>query len=152
MQVDRSRVGRHLRRQIHHLLFRPFTGVGRRVKIDRIDLDAPLGNHPPGHRRINTAGQKQHRLAACAYRHTARPRNDLGIDIDLVPNLHMQKNIRLMHVHSHFRKSIQDRAAQLHIDLHGIKRIILSGASGRHLKTPVFDRIDPVHIVHDRAL
>ena len=105
MQVDRSRVGRHLRRQIHHLLFRPFTGVGRRVKIDRIDLDAPLGDHPPGHRRINTAGQKQHRLAACAYRHTARPRNDLGIDIDLVPNLHMQKNIRLMHVHSAVRKT-----------------------------------------------
>ena len=152
MEIYRARIGRHLGCQIHHFLFRPLTGVRRCMKIYRIDLDTPLRDHPSGHRRINATGQKQHSLAARAYRHATRPRNDLGININLISYFHIQKDVRLVHIHMHLRISLQNGASQFHIDLHGIERVILSGTSGRNLKALMPIRINRANIIHDRLL
>ena len=150
MQIDRPRISSHLRCQIHHLLFRTLAGIRRCMEIYRINLNAPLRDHPARHRGIDTAGQKQHGLTACAHRHSSRSRDDLGININLIAYLHIQKDVRLMHVHMHFRICIQNHASQFHVDLHGIKRIILPGASGRHLEALILIRIHRIDIVDNR--
>ena len=55
-----------------------------------------------------------------------------------------------MHIHGQLRKCIQDHSAELHIQLHGIQWIILSGSSCLYLKREVLVRIYVIHILYYR--
>ena len=130
MQTDRSRISCHFFRQVHHLLLRPLGCIRRRVKIDSVYFDSPLCNHPSGHRRVYTAGQAKHGAAVASHRHASRPRQHFGIDINPVPDLKIKQYLRLMHIHVHGRKCLQNRFAKRRIDFHGSEREALVYAAG----------------------
>ena len=103
MKIDGTSVLGYDLRQIHHLLLSTVARVWRCMKIHCIYLYAALCDHIACHGGINTAGQKKHRLTACADGHTAGSGDDLGINIDFLTDLHIQHNVRIMHIHCHLR-------------------------------------------------
>ena len=119
------------------------------MEINRIHIDAPLGNHISRNRRIDSTGQKQHALAVCTKRQPARSRNDLGINTDPFTDFNKQLNLRLMHIHTELRKCIQNRCSKLCIELHGIQRIIFSRPARKHLEGLMLVRIDRIHIIYN---
>ena len=54
MQVNRAGVAGHDFSKVDDLLLCSLAGVGRRIEINRIYLDASLGNHVTGYRRVDT--------------------------------------------------------------------------------------------------
>ena len=60
----------------------------------------------------------------------------------------MQHHIRLMHIHLHLRKRIQQHASHFPIDRHGIQRIIFSCSSCIHFKGQMLVLINLIHILH----
>ena len=134
MQTDGAAVACHQFSQVHNLLFRAFAGVRRRVEIHSVNLYTAFCDHIAGHRAVNAAGQKKHGSAAGAHRHAAGPRDHLGIQIYLIPDLHMDKHIRFVHIHFHIGAGIQDLSAQLRIQFHGIHGITLFRSPHIHLK------------------
>ena len=134
MQTDRAGVGSDLLREIHDLLLRTLRGIGRRVEICRVQRDTALRDHPARDRRIDPAGQKEHCLAGRPDRHAARSRNDLRINIDLIADLNVKKDLRIMDVDLHRRIGHEDRLSELRIHLHGRQRIFLVHTSRLHLE------------------
>ncbi len=55
MQIDRSCITGYLSCQIHNLLLRTVRGIRRCMEVHRINLNATLGDHITGNRRIDTA-------------------------------------------------------------------------------------------------
>ena len=140
VEPDRAAVGRYDPRKIHNLLFRPLAGIRRRMEVDRIDGHSPLGDHIAGNRGIDSAGEKELCLPVCPYRHASRSGNDMGIDIDLLSDLHGDHTVRMMDIHLHPWASVQNRLSQIRVQLHGILRIAFVGAPRENLKglSPAF--------------
>ena len=149
VKIDGARILRNDLRKVHNLLLCALAGIGRRVEINGVDLYAPLCDHVARNRRIDTAREKEHGLSAGSNGHAARSRDDLGIDIDLLADLHVQHNVGIMNVHRHLRISVQKHLAKVRIDLHGLLWIVLSCAARIHLKGLIFIWIHLVNIVHD---
>ncbi len=120
------------------------------MEISCLQLHTTFTDHITCNRRIDSAGKQEHRLTACSDRHSARSRNDLGIDIDFFSDLHIQFKIRMMHIHLHIRACIQNDTAKLTVDLHGAHRIILSGTSCTYLEGLIAFRINCLDIIYDR--
>ena len=57
VQLNGSRILRHLLRQVNDLLFCPLAGVRRCVKIGGLDGHSPLGDHIARYRTVNSAGK-----------------------------------------------------------------------------------------------
>ena len=133
-EFDRSRVRGDKPCQVDDLLLRPLTRVRRRMEISRLDLHASLCDHISCHRAVDPAGEEQHRTAVCPYRHASRPGDDLGIQVDHLADLHIQPDVRVMHIHLHLRVSVQHCLAERTVDLHGVYRIPLVRAPGLHFK------------------
>ena len=127
IQVDGTCIPGHLFRQFHHLLLRALTGIGRRMEIDRVDLDAALCHHIACHRAVDAAGEQKHGFSVCAHRHTARTGNHIGIQVNLLTDLHMQHQIRLVYIHPHIREGVQNLRAKLRVHLHGSHGIGFAG-------------------------
>ena len=145
VQPDRARVSGHLARQVDDLLQRALAGIGRRVEIDRIQLHASLCDHISRDRGIDAAGQKQHCLAAYADRQSAGSRNNVGIDVDLLPDLNVQHDLGLVHIYGQIGAGHEDRLADLLVDTHGIERIFLVQSSCVNLESGLFGRIFLLH-------
>ena len=149
VKIDGTRVLRHDPRKVNHLLLCALTGIGRRMEINCIDLDASLCNHIARHRRIDAAGQKKHGLSTRTDGHAARSRNDFRIQINLLADLHVQHDVWVMNVHRHLGIRVQKDLAKIRIDLHGLLGVILPRAARIHLKGLVLVGIHLVDIVHD---
>ena len=83
-----------------------------------LDLHAPLGDHIGSHRGINAAGQQAHGSTAHTGGQSARTRLRRAMNIGCqVPNLHIYRIFRMVHVHLHsgmgFRQSAADLLGQL---------------------------------------
>ena len=62
--------------------------------MDHLQGDAPLGDHPGGHRGVDAAGEEAHRPAADAHRQAARPGLGVGVDKSgVVPDLQVDGEV-----------------------------------------------------------
>ena len=105
------------------------------MEISRIQGHSSLGDHPACDRGIDTAGQEQLRFSVGANRHSARSRNDLRIDEDLIAHFDIEHHGRVMHIDFHFTgKSIQELRADFRIHIHRTDRIVFIGPAGVHLE------------------
>ena len=134
VQPDRSRVSGHLAREVDDLLQRSLAGIGRRVKIDRVQLHTPLRDHVSRHRGVDAARQEQHCFAAYADRKAARTGNDVGVDVYFLPDLNVEHDLRIVDVHRQVRTGHEDRLADLLVDAHGIDRVLLVEPSRVYLE------------------
>ena len=66
--------------------------------------------------------------------HTARTRDNVRVQINMLPHFHMNHQLRLMHIYAHTRKRVQNPAAQLRVHLHGSLWISLAGTAGLYLE------------------
>ena len=148
MKINRTGIAGHNSRQIYHLLLCAFTGIWRCMEINRINFNAAFCNHIACNRGINASGQKQHRLASRAHRHSSGTGNDFGININFLSDLNIQQDIGIVHIHLHFRICFQNRFPHIHINGHGILGIILAGTSGCHLKGFVSIRIHICNVLN----
>ena len=148
MQINRTRVAGYLSCKIHYLLLRTVTGIWGCMEVNCINLYASLGDHIACNRGINTAGQKEHCLAVTADRHSAGARNFHRININLFTDFNVEHNIRMMNIHAHFRKRIEDYSTHFTVYLLGIHRIILPCTTGIYLEGNVLIRIVLVHIIN----
>ena len=162
IQLNRPRIGRNNPRQIYNLLLCPLACIRRRMKIDGLHTDAPLGCKIPRNRTVNSSGEQKHRPPAGSDRHSARPRNNLGIDIGLIPDLHHDPFHGSAHIDPAARKSFQQIFSHSGTDLRRRDRILLIRALGLHLegKFPIavyllnevpypFSQIIPLGVLND---
>ena len=132
--MDGTTVACHQFCQIHNLLFCTLAGVRRRVEIYSVNLHTALCDHISCHWAVYAAGQKKHGFSSGSHRHSAGSWDHLGVQIYLIPDLQMDKYIRLVYIHFHIGARIQNRSAQLCVQLHRIHGIALLGPSHIHLK------------------
>ena len=141
MQVDGACVFRYLLCQVFDLAQSPFAGIRRGVEIDRVQLDASLGDHVAGDRGIDTAGQQQHGLAADAAGQTAGTGNHMGIHGELLPDLDIEHDLGIMDIHLQTGLRLQNGMSHFGVDLQGIHRILLIEPPGMDLKGMLAVRI-----------
>ena len=102
------------------------------------DGDPALHRQVRGDRRIDPAGQHDHRLAADADRITAGTRILIGHDVRiLLMHLDLDLHIRRLHIDLP-RRIAQDVARHGAVDLVRDHRKLLPAPSGRHLEGPLF--------------
>ena len=118
MQLDRSCIFGNLLCKIHYLLFGPLAGVRRCMEIGCLQSDATFGDHITCNRTVDSTGKQKHRGSIGPDRHTARSRNDLGININLFSYLYMKQYIRVVYIYPDFRECIQNSFSEVIIDLH----------------------------------
>ena len=118
------------------------------MEIDRINQDSSFCYHIACHRTVNSAGKKQHGFAVCSHRHTARTGNDLRINVDLVTDLHIHHDLRIVYIHFCLREGFQELLAQCRIDFHGKHGIVFSRSSRIDLKGIVSFRMCLAHERH----
>ena len=152
MQPDRPGITGNDPGKIHNLLLCSLTCVRRRMEICCFNAHTSLGNHISGHRTVDTTGQKKHRLSVRSNRHSACSRNNLRIHIDLIADLYMQHDIRMMHIYTGLRKRFQNSFTKITVDLHRCLRIRLSCSSCFHLESQVLIRIHFIHVCHNILL
>ena len=148
METDRSAVACNQFCQIHNFLFRSLAGVRRRMEIHRVNLHSAFRNHVSCHWAVDPSGKEQHRLAVGSHRHTARSRDRLGIQIDILTDLHIQIHIRMMHVYLHIRTRVQDPLSQLTVQLHGTEGIRLFRTARTYLEGFLLLPVHLLHVIH----
>ena len=116
------------------------------MKISSLNGNTTLCNHITCYRTVDTTGQKQHCFSGCSNRHTARSRNDHGINIYLRTNFHVQHDIRVMYVNFHLRISVQNDLTKICIDLLGVFREVFPCSSGNYFESLIFIRIYVIQI------
>ena len=119
------------------------------MEINSVNFHASLSYHITGHRGINASRQKKHRLSSRPHRHAAGPRDSLGIYIYFFPDFNMKQDIRLMHIHFHFRIGIQKNLPCFTIDFHGGERVVLSCSAGIDFKAFLCLRIHFPYVSDD---
>ena len=147
VELDRTSVNSYKGSQVHDLLLCALACVGRSVEINRIDLDATLGNHVSGNRAVDSAGQKKCRAAVGADRHTAGAGHGDGIDKNAVAYFYGQRNFRVVHIHMHFRKAVEQVFAQVCRQFHGSLRETLVSPASEHFEAEVLVWVNLVDIV-----
>ena len=120
MEIDWSGIRRQLSRQVYYLLFCTLARIRRCMEVGCIQLDASLADHITCHRAVDSAGEQQHRLSICANRHSARSRNNLRVNKDLsaLAKLHVNHDLRMMHIDFQPRKFFQNTLAKDCIHFH----------------------------------
>ena len=146
MQTDRAAVACNEFCKIHNLLFGSLAGVRRSVEVNGINLNTAFCDHVSGNRTVDTAGKQQHGLSLCADRHTARACDALAVQINLLTQLDVQIDIRLVNVYFEVRADIEDAAAQLAVDFHCVHRIVFVRTACAYLKGFLLGRVQLFHV------
>ena len=103
--------------------------------MDRFDLNAPLGHHVGGHRRIDTAGEQAHRSAANTRGQTAGTGFSRTVDVSSqVTDFHIDGIIRMMDIHFHSGVGLCQTTADLLGQGDGCHGERLIGTLGFHLE------------------
>ena len=130
-----SAVTGHQAGKLQHLVLRQLTGVGIGEKVDAFQLHAALGDHITRDRRIDAAGEQNHRPAADARGKAARARLRRPVDIGrVVAHLDKDRVFRVMDVHRQRRNRLRYAPADLLRDGDGGQRKTLVRALGFHLE------------------
>ena len=105
--------------------------------MDQLQLNAPLGNHVGRHWAVNPAGQQAHRRAPHTNGQAARAGLGRGVDIGrLFPHLHMDAQLRRMHIHLQMGIRIVEQAAHILGNFHAVHREMLVRPFGLYLEGP----------------
>ncbi|CAN3996209.1 Phosphate/phosphite/phosphonate ABC transporters, periplasmic binding protein, partial [Dysosmobacter welbionis] len=116
--------------QLQYLVLGLLGGVGRGDKVDHLQLHAPAGHHPGGHRGVDAAGEQAHRPAAHADGQAARAGNRGSMNVGvLLPDLHKYRQIGSVDIHRHMGEQLRQIAA------HSLAQ--LDGVHGKHLVCPL---------------
>ena len=120
--------------QLQHLVQRLLGGIRGRNKVHHFQLHAPAGNHIGGNGAVQTAGKQAHRPAAHADGQAAgagdRGRVDIGV---LLPDLHINRQIRMVHIRFHVEE-LPQLTAYILGDLDGVHRELLVRPAALHLE------------------
>ncbi len=82
--------------------------------MDHLQCDAPLGNHPTGHRGVDAPGEQRDGPAVDAHGQAARPRLRVGVDIGgVVPDLDVDCQLRVVNVHFQIAVGLMELAAHI---------------------------------------
>ena len=102
--------------------------------MHHFQLHAPAGNHIGGNGAVQTAGEQAHRPAAHADGQAAgagdRGRVDIGV---LLPDLHINRQIRMVHIRFHVEE-LPQLAAYILGDLDGVHGELLVCPAALHLE------------------
>ena len=116
------------------------------MEVNGINLNTAFCDHVSGNRAVDTAGKQQHGLSVCADRHTARACDALAVQINLLTQLDVQIDIRLVNVYFEVRADIEDAAAQLAVDFHCVHRIVFVRTACAYLKGFLLGRVQLFHV------
>ena len=135
MDQHPAAVGGQILCQLDHLVLCLLGGVGRRFEVDHLQLHAAAGDHPAGNGGVQTAGEEAYGTAAGAHWQTACAGNGGRVDIGcLLADLHIDRQVRLVHVHGHMGKGLGQLAAHGLRDLDGVEVEQFVGALALHLE------------------
>ena len=103
--------------------------------MDHIQGHPPLGDHPGGHRGVDSPGQEGDRPAIDAHRQAACPGLGLGVDVGgVVPHLDIHGELRVVHVHLQVVVGLVELAPHVLAELNGGHGEGLVRPLGLHLK------------------
>ena len=120
--------------QLQHLVQRQFAGVRRALEVDGAGGDAALHQLIAGHGAVDAAGEQKRRLAARAHGHAAHGLPFLDADVGVVADLDVEAMLWMVDVHVQFGIVLQNAAADLGGDLHGVHGKVLVRAAGEDLE------------------
>ena len=126
---------RQLLSQLQNLFPGLLAGIGRRGKVQQLQLYAPLGDHIAGHGAVDAAGQQADRVAAHADGQAAGGGFRRAVDIGRVlPYLQIDRQLRIVDVHGQMGKGVVERAAHPLAQLDGAHGEGFVGTLALHLE------------------
>ena len=135
MHNHATTVGGQQFRQFQYFIQCLLRRIRRRYKVYHFQFDTTAGNHPRGHRRIQTAGQQTHRMTTHANGQTACTGNRGCMDIgELFTDFDINGQIGFVNIHAHTGERSSQLTAHSLTNLNGIQIELLICPFTLHLK------------------